>query len=71
MSRYDLHADMMNAMTNVVLKRVENCVKGLQADPSATSNEHVVGYSSGFQAAKRAMLDMLTDFSELRTKESG
>jgi len=52
---------MMNAMIDVVLKRVEDYVKGLRADTSATAPEHVIGYEAGFRAAKREILDLLCD----------
>ena len=61
MSRTDLHADMMNAMIDVVLKHVEDYVKGLRADTSATAPEHVIGYEAGFRAAKREILELLDD----------
>lgn len=59
MAREDLHNNMVSAMADVVLKRVEGCVKNLRPDTSATAPEHVVGYEVGFRAAKRAMLDLL------------
>lgn len=61
MSRADLHSDMLNAMADEVLKRVENCVKNLRCDVSSTAPEHITGYEAGFRAAKREMLDLLAD----------
>lgn len=61
MARADLHTDMMNAMTDVVLRRVEGCVKNLRPDTSAIAPEHIAGFESGFKAAKRAMLDLLAE----------
>ena len=59
MARADLYADMMSAMTDVVLRRVEGCIKSMQPDTSATAPEHITGYAAGFRAAKREMLDLL------------
>lgn len=61
MARADLHYDMVDAMVDVVLRRVEGCIKNLRPDVSATAAEHVVGYEAGFRAAKVAMLDFLAD----------
>ncbi len=61
MARADLQADMVDAMIDVVLRRVEGCIKNLRADVTATSPEHVTGYMAGYRAAKVAMLDMLAD----------
>jgi hypothetical protein len=61
MAREDLHFDMMNAMTDVVLRRVEGCIKNLRADTSAVAHEHQVGFEAGYRAAKVAMLDLLAD----------
>lgn len=61
MARADLHNDMIEAAADVVLKRVEGCIKNLRPDMSATAQEHVVGFEAGFRQAKRAMLDLLAD----------
>jgi len=62
MSRADLHADMADAMVSVVLQRVENCVKALRCDTSATAPEHVIGWEAGYKQAKRDILDLFADF---------
>lgn len=61
MSRTDLHADMVDAMADVVLKRVENCINNLRCDASAIDPSYLIGFESGFRAAKRAMLDFLDE----------
>lgn len=52
---------MVDAMVDVVLKRMGNCIKGLRPDTSAAAPEHVLGYEAGFRAAKRAMLDIMDE----------
>jgi hypothetical protein len=64
MARSDLHADMVDAMVDVVLKRVESCIKCLRCDTSAIANDHLTGYESGFRAAKRMLLDILGEIEE-------
>lgn len=64
MSREDLHRDILDAMVDLVLQRVENCVKGLHPDLSATAEKHKVGFESGFAQAKREMLAILDGVAE-------
>lgn len=61
MARADLHADMIEAAADVVLKRVEGCIKNLRCDTSAVAAEHVIGFEGGFKQAKRLMLDLLAE----------
>ncbi len=56
-----LAADANKAAIYSVLRAVEDGIKALRPDTSATAPEHVTGYEAGFRAAKRAMLDMLAD----------
>jgi hypothetical protein len=63
MSRADLYEDMLSALTDTVLKRVENCLKGLRSDASAVAPEHILGYEAGFRAAKFAMIELLSEVS--------
>ena len=66
MKRVDLRADIIDAMTNVVLNRVENCVKKLRPDDRASAAENLgfqSGYTAGFRAAKIALLDMLAEWT--------
>lgn len=59
MAKEDLHNDMVSAMVDVVLRRVEGWIKNLRPDVSATAPEHVTGFEAGYRAAKRDMLDVL------------
>lgn len=61
MSHPNLRADILDAMVNVVLQRVENSIRRLNPDTSATAEEHVVGFESGFGAACSAMLDLVNE----------
>lgn len=61
MSRADLHANMIEAAADVVLKRIEGCIKNLRPDTSAAAQEHIVGFEAGFREAKRAMIDLLDE----------
>lgn len=61
MARADLRSDMIEVAADVILKRVEGCIKKLQPDMSAIAQEHIVGFDAGFKQARRAMLDLLAE----------
>ena len=56
-----LSRDASRAMTLAVLRRVEDAIKALRPDTSATAPEHVLGFEAGFRAAKRAMIESLDE----------
>lgn len=47
------------AIEDVILRDVEKSIKALYCDTTAISEEHLIGYKSGFNAAKRAVLEIL------------
>jgi hypothetical protein len=61
MSRETLRADVMDAMICVVMRRIEDRIRGLRCDDSATADTHTIGLHAGFNMAKRKMLEILAD----------